>query len=242
MEQIKNTILIFKINGRHWQTPGVCQGKGVVMKRQGLIYPGEYYHVFNRGNNKQIICYDTRDYARLLFLILTCQSPSTFDHLGRHVSHYIKHGTLKITQKQHREMVNTRYVELVGFSIMPNHFHILVYEKDEDGIMRYLHRVQTAYAKYINIRYDKKGHLFQGPYKAVHVSSNVQLLHTSAYIHMNPVEIHGVNIPEKFQWSSFQDYIFNNRWNDLLMKNHIIEQFSSKSSYADYVKRSGAKS
>lgn len=213
------------------------------MQPRAHIYSDEYYHVFNRGNNKQIICFDTRDYIRLLFLIIMCQSPVAFTNMGRQVSYFLKHGTFNLTSKEIQEICSTRYVDLVAFVIMPNHFHVLLYAKEEDGITRYMHRIQLAYAKYINTRYDKKGHLFQGPYKAVHISSNAQLLHTSAYIHMNPIEVHVVNVAlEKFRWSSFQDFAFENRWGDLLIKNHIMEQFSSGKSYIDYVKGSGAKS
>ena len=54
-----------------------------------------------------------------------------------------------------------------------------------------MQRILNAYTKYFNAKYKKTGHLFQGPFKAVHIERNEQLLHLSAYIHRNPREIKG---------------------------------------------------
>ena len=83
-------------------------------------------------------------------------------------------------------MITSRYVELVSFAFIPNHFHLIVHEKKENGISQYMQRILNAYTKYFNAKYKKTGHLFQGPFKAVHTESNEQLLHLSAYIHRNP--------------------------------------------------------
>lgn len=212
------------------------------MKRKGLIYPEEYYHIFNRSNDREVIFHDTFDYARMLFLILHCQSEVTFMNLGRQTSYYVRHRMFNIQKNVYDDVITNRYIELVSFALMPNHFHLIVYEKEENGIARYLQRIQNAYTKYINAKYDKQGHLFQGPYKAVHVSSNAQLLHTSAYVHMNPIEILNVSTPIcSFEWSSFQDYAFENRWNALLSNEVILKQFLSNHDYLEYVNQSGAK-
>lgn len=42
--------------------------------RKTPIAKGEYYHIFNRGNNKQTIFLDKRDKVRFLFLIIYFQS------------------------------------------------------------------------------------------------------------------------------------------------------------------------
>lgn len=55
------------------------------------IVSGEYYHILGRGNNKQKIFRDKKDYIRFLFLILYFQSPVTFINIGRMVKHYVKH-------------------------------------------------------------------------------------------------------------------------------------------------------
>ena len=135
-----------------------------------------------------------------------------------------------------------RTVELVAFCIMPNHFHLIIKELEEGGIATYMQRVLTAYSKYYNTKYEKSGHVFQGPYQAVHVGDNRQLLHLSAYIHRNPREISKwFNKEDQYQWSSYRDYIGENRWGDLLLLDIVLGQFKNKKKYHEFVKTSPAK-
>ena len=153
--------------------------------RKVIISPGEYYHIFNRGNDKQNIFRDDRDRIRFLFLLLYLQGKDSFPNAGRTVTHFVRHRVFNIRLGLIKKVVDEKHVELVAFTFMPNHFHILVGEKNEGGIARYMQRVLNAYTKYFNTRYQRSGHLMQGPYRAVHLKDNDQLLYTSAYIHRN---------------------------------------------------------
>ncbi len=203
---------------------------------------GEHYHIYNRSHDKQEIFLDSRDYARFLFLILYFQSPVEFFNLSRPVSQYVRRSAFNIDQQKVAEVLKTRTVELVSFAIMPNHFHLLVCEKRENGISKYMHRVQTAYAKYFNTKYKKVGHLWSGAYKVVSVDSNEQLLHLSAYIHRNPRGLkEWKNKEENYSWSSYQDYTKGNRWGLLIEQDIILEQFNSVAEYDDFLRTSSAK-
>lgn len=202
------------------------------------IAPGEYYHIYNRAVNKQTIFHDTGDYFRFLFLILYFQSPVVFQQLGRLVKDFVLSRASDIQD----EVIKKRTIELVAFCIMPNHFHLIAKETEEGAIAAYMQRVLTAYSKYFNTKYEKSGHVFQGPYQAVHVGDNRQLLHLSAYIHKNPREISKwFDKEEEYQWSSYQDYIGENRWGDLLSLDIILGQFKNKKKYHEFVKTSPAK-
>ncbi|MDO8471195.1 MAG: transposase [bacterium] len=202
------------------------------------IAPGEYYHIFNRAVNKQTIFHDTKDYFRFLFLILYFQSPIIFQQLGRLVKDFVLSRALDIQD----EVAKKRTIELVAFCIMPNHFHLIVKELEEGGIATYMQRALTAYSKYYNTKYEKSGHVFQGPYGAVHVGNNRQLLHLSAYIHRNPREISKwFNKEDQYEWSSYQDYIGDNRWGDLLLLDIVLGQFKDKKKYHGFVRTSPAK-
>lgn len=210
--------------------------------RTTSVSVGEHYHIFNRGNNKQIIFLDNKDWIRFLFLIIYLQSPIVFQNLGRQVSYFVKNRAFNINEGEKNEVIKKRYVKLVGFALMPNHFHLLVHEFEENGIAKYMQRVLCAYTKYINTKYKKSGHLFQGPYKSVHVKNNKQLLYLSTYIHRNPRELPlWKNKENTYPWSSYQDYIKENRWGQLLETDIITEQFSAKKEYEDFVKSSPAK-
>lgn len=203
------------------------------------IAPGEYYHIFNRGVNKQLIFHETTDWARFLFLILHFQSPVIFQNIGRPTKEFVKHSVFNINSD---EIIKKRYVELTAFCLMPNHFHLIVKEVEEGGISQYMQRVLNSYTKYFNTKYKKSGHLFQGPYKAVHVGNNEQLLYLSAYIHRNPREFtNWSGKEEKYQWSSYQDLVKQNRFEKLINSDIITDQFKNKNDYNNFVKTSGAK-
>ena len=171
------------------------------------IVLGEYYHIFNRGNNKQNIFLDNRDWIRFLFLILYFQSSLSIYNIGRQVSYFAKHQKFNISNELFEKITGNRTTELIGFVLMPNHFHLILQETKENGISKYMLRVQDAYTKYINTKYDKSGHLFQGIFQRIRVKNNKQLLYLSAYIHHNPRELkEWKNKEEKFYWSSYQDF------------------------------------
>ncbi len=210
--------------------------------RTTSIAVGEYYHVFNRGNNKQPLFYEPIDWSRFLFLILYFQSPEIIYNISRYVAPFVRRRAFNISDELLKEIINNRSVELINFALMPNHFHLTVKEVKENGISQYMQRVLTAYSKYINTKYQKSGHLFQGPYKVVHVENNTQLLHLSAYIHRNPRELKEWRKKElEYPWSSYQDYLKNDRWKGLLVKDIILEQFENAKEYGDFVKSSTAK-
>ncbi len=206
------------------------------------IAPGEYYHLFNRGNNKQQIFLDEKDKARFLFLILYFQSPEILYNIGRYVSRFVRHRAFNIDKSMIAEIIKNRSVELVNFALMPNHFHLTIKEGIEGGISQYMQRVLTAYTKYFNTKYNKSGHLFQGPYKIVHVEDDRQLLHLSAYIHRNPREMKEWKQKDHvYTWSSYQDYTVTNRWGPLLLPDIVLDQFANKVEYLGFVKSSTAK-
>lgn len=212
--------------------------------RKTIITAGEYYHIYNRGNRKQNIFIDQRDYIRFLFLILYFQSPMPVHNISYTVASFIKHRVFNrvFNNSKEEEVVRTRTVDLTVFTLMQNHFHLIVYERKEDGISSYLQRVQNAYAKYFNNKYQTAGHVFQGPYQAVHVENNEQLLHVSAYVHRNQREMSKWrNKEHNYPWSSYQDYIHKNRWGKLLSQKIILKQFSDQSEYANFIKTSGTK-
>ena len=209
--------------------------------RKVKITPGEYYHIYNRSVGKQPIFLDARDWARFLFLIIHLQSPVVFYNIGRYVTTYVKYSVFNIGEEEMKKLLKTRYVELISFICMPNHFHLIVREKEGGGIARYLQRVQEAYSKYFNVKYKKSGHLFQGPYQAVHIKDNRQLLHLSAYLHRNSRRLDQWKGREHlYLWSSYQDYL-RNRWGDLLRPQVILEQFKNSREYKRFIQSSRVK-
>jgi putative transposase len=133
-------------------------------------------------------------------------------------------------------------MRILAFCLMPNHFHLIVKELEEEGISHYMQRVLNSYSKYYNTKYSRSGHVFQGPYQAVHIQDNRQLLHLSAYIHRNPREIEKWRgREEEYPWSSYQNFLSGSRWGDLLVPGIVTEQFKGQSGYKKFVETSPTK-
>ncbi len=128
-----------------------------------------YYHVYNRGVAKQKIFHDDYDYAVFLNLLKRyLDVESHEDPSGRQYEHLRKS------------------LELQAFYLMPNHFHLLVYLHDIDGLTKLMRGVCTAYTGYYNKKYKRVGTLFQGIFKASRITADNYLVHISRYIHLNP--------------------------------------------------------
>ncbi len=201
---------------------------------------GEHYHIYNRGNNRQDIFRKEADREKLLLLFLLFQSEINSELVKQSLLH---NGEELIALSSDSVFEKRRYVELINFILMPNHFHLTVYQTKKGGISKYLQRVQNAYTKYFNEKYDLSGHLFQGPYHLVRIASNEQLLHLSSYIHCNcrDLDKNWVGKEEKYYWSSFSDYVEKNRWGPMLKQKIVLEQFKSPHEYKQFVKTSGIK-
>lgn len=175
-------------------------------------------------------------------MIIYFQSSVTLTNPENYVNYFIEHSVFNISKKMGQKIGNNLLVRLESFCLMPNHFHLLVKESVEGGVSHYMQRVLNAYSKYFNTKYKKSGHVFQGPYKAVHVETNSQLLHLSSYIHRNPIDLNGWSRKlHQYPWSSYKDYVDNNRWGNLLDTSIILEQFTNTEKYLDFVATSTAK-
>ncbi len=173
-------------------------------------------------------------------MIIYFQSTYRFTNIGRVISRYQTYQDFGI--KNINKLLAGRYIDLMAFSLMPNHFHLLIKQRTEQGISQYMQRLLNSYTKYFNTKYERSGHLFQGPFKAIHIQNRQQLLYLSAYIHRNAREIPQWKNQEcLYPWSSFQDYAKQNRWPDLLKTNYLLKQFESPKDYQDFVDNSGAK-
>lgn len=202
------------------------------------IVTDEIYHVYNRGDQKQVLFRNDRDYARMLFALLYFQSPKSFRNIKRKVDVFMHEGSFGVDGKK---VVDDRHVELINFCLMPNHFHLTVKNVASKGISSYLQRLQNSYGRYFNTKYDKTGYVFEGPYRSKHVSTDVQLQYLSAYIHKNPKELTGEKKYSQYQWSSYTDYLTENRWGDLLALDVILDGYSSVNQYQEFVESTEAK-
>lgn len=135
--------------------------------------PNKVYHAFNRGVEGRTIFRDDRDFRTFLyFLKFYLSSPEKL--------------------KEELPLISTIQnlygkISLLSYCLMPNHFHLLVSQKEKDAMTKLLRRVSVSYSNYFNNRYRRNGVLFQGVYKAVMAESLLEILIASRYVNLNPI-------------------------------------------------------
>lgn len=90
---------------------------------------------------------------------------------------------------------------LLSYCYMPNHFHlVLKCRSDLKAIPQFMACFMTAYVTYFNRRYNKVGHLFQGPFQVRRIKGLLDLRTVISYIKHNPVEAGFIKEGEKYRW------------------------------------------
>lgn len=175
---------------------------------------GGYYHVYNRGNNRQDIFLDDEDRKFFLFRMREAVYP---EFAG-----------------SRRKPLPVGSFTILAYCLMPNHFHLLVRQNLNTPISELIKKVCTGYSKYFNKKYERVGHVFQDQYKAVVISNDGYLKWVSAYIHQNP-KIGGlVEDLKDYPWSSYLDYM-SLRKGKLCSKDLILGMFASTEKYKEFV-------
>jgi putative transposase len=106
------------------------------------------------------------------------------------------------------ERTKERYSYLLhAYVFMDNHYHFLL-ETPRANIRQIMQNINTSYTVFVNRKYNRSGHLFQGRYKAFIVDKDGYLLDLGRYIHLNPVRAGVVKRADNYRWSSYRDYLY----------------------------------
>ena len=164
-----------------------------------------YYHIYNRGVNKERIFLDDQDYKTFLsYLKFYLSFPD------------LRGDSSQVKIAPSKQLKNyADQVKLIAYCLLPNHFHLLIWQDEFDRINFFMRSLATKYSRYFNRKYNRVGPVFQSVYKAVLIESEPQLLYLSKYIHRNPIEL----LPARrllvdYKYSSFPNYLglFNQTW------------------------------
>ena len=99
-------------------------------------------------------------------------------------------------------------VKVYSYCLLPDHLHMLVEVDKDTPISAFMHKLTSAYTKYYNSRYERKGHLFRERFQTAFVEKNPQLLlNLTAYIHLNPKRLQLVLQADSYPQSSYGLYI-----------------------------------
>jgi putative transposase len=72
---------------------------------------------------------------------------------------------------------------------MQNHYHLILRERTENGIARFMQKVGTMYTMYFNAKNDRVGGLFVRPFRSKHIDTDDYLKRVIQYVHLNPAEL-----------------------------------------------------
>ena len=173
--------------------------------------PNSYYHVYARGNSRSEIFLDSQDYAFFLKLFQRYLSKEPkFDRIGNPYPHLYNK------------------LELIAYCLVPNHFHLLLYQQEEGVMQKFMRGLMTSYSRYFNRKYHKTGSLFETRYKASHIDHQNYLEHITRYIHLNAKDW------RDHPYSSINFYAGDEKaqW---LRPERVLELFKGKTDYLKFV-------
>jgi putative transposase len=134
---------------------------------------------------------------------------------------------------------------------MDNHYHLMLSPKIEDGVPRFMKKLNMGYAKYFNERYQRNGALFQGKYKSILINNHSHFVHLPYYIHLNPLDYYlpewrekrlkslsqAIKFLENYRWSSHLNYLDKNNFSSVINKNFLSEIFGSNKKYQETIRQ-----
>jgi len=197
-------------------------------QRDANLSIDEYFHLYNRGNSKQLIFKSGSDYRRFMSLL------------------FISNGSYAFKLRDYRDSPDLYQIErgdplvaIGAYCLMPNHFHILVKPLVEGGISVFMKKLATGYSMYFNRVYERTGTLFEGRYKSKHVDSDEYLKYLYAYIHLNPLKLidpewrskgladiqGGREYLMQYSFSSYPDFVGKPRRERVLISNEHFPQY-----------------
>lgn len=198
-----------------------------------------YYHIYNRGVNKEGIFENPQDYSVFLNYLKEALSPPSKPNELETFEININGCTFIKPKRQPKNFYGE--IDLIAYALMPNHFHLLIKQNKKESMEAFVKSIFTRYSMYFNKTYDRIGPLFQGVYKAVLIENENYLLHLSRYIHLNPKE----NFADLTKaYSSYSDYIGTKK--TLWLNPHLVldffnqpinPEFKKINNYKDFVEK-----
>ena len=187
---------------------------------------GQYYHIYNRGTDKRIIFKNKQDLERFLMSI---KRFNTLDPIG-----HIRYGLDNPKRNQ-------KLVDIICYSLNPNHYHLILSPLVENGIEKFMQKLGAGYTLYINEKYKRSGVLLQGKFKSILIKTDKYLMYLSAYVNLNN-KIHFLSRSNSkkeklFYKSSWDEFIKENKENkeNICNKAIILDRYEGNiSEYKEF--------
>jgi len=214
--------------------------------RQQQFFNGEIYHVVTRRLEDHLLFKNIDDYYRGVFSIYKFNTTEPVEIAERRKLRTQLKRKLKAFEAKGERVSATlsvdnrdKLVEILAFSLMPNHIHLLLRQLKDGGITTFMNKFGAGYPAYFKQKYGlkRKGYFFQGRFVSVYVKTNNQLKIVFVYIHVNPISLIepkwkdiGIQNPEKaiefvenYKWSSYSDYIGKKNFSSVTGRDFLSE-------------------
>ena len=206
---------------------------------------GKIYHLYNRGADKRPIVCDEHDrfrFVRSLFEFNDIDSRPNPIRSSKIQS--VEVGLQQIGKYKKEEKRESRklLIDIIAFCLMDNHYHLMVRQRVDGGISKFVQKFGTGYTHYFNQRHERSGVLFQGKFKSVLVSGDSQFNFLPLYIHANPLDKkfkgwrekemenpkQAIEFLKKYRWSSFLDYVGIKNFPSVTQRELLLEYFGGE--------------
>ena len=204
------------------------------------------YHVLNRGVDKRKIFLDEEDYFRFIHDLFEFNDADLVNN-----ALYRFHRQSKVVGRPYIKKKRKMLVDILVFCLMPNHYHLLLASRGDNGIPRFMHKMNGVYARYFNEKYKRRGALFEGGYKSVAVKTDAHFIHLPYYIHLNPLDLiapewrnrelrdykEALKFLGSYRWSSHLDYAGIKNFPSVTQREFLTKFFSNSSEYKKSIKK-----
>jgi len=176
------------------------------------IEPEKFYHIWNRGNNRENLFYKIANYEYFLRMYAEYLDPVAETY------------AFCLLPNHFHLLIRTKaFSEVSPAGETP---------KKSNPVSLAFQKLFTAYSQAINIQQHRTGSLFQKPFKRLEVTSTRQLVYLAHYIHTNP-QNHGIiDDFRHYPWSSYNRILINRPTK--LQKEAVIGWFSNKDNYRSF--------
>ncbi|MFH0739959.1 MAG: transposase [bacterium] len=227
-------------------------------ERKSIFLNDEIYHITARRIGEDLLFKDVKDYYRGIFSIFELNNLNYVEIRKRRAerAQWKKKSSGSPTSATLEPDKRDKLVEILAFSFMPNHIHLLLKQIKDDGISKFMQKCCGGYARYFKEKYKElnKGYFFQNRFHATHIEDDNQLKTAFVYVHTNPIALiepgwkeNGIINPEKaidflenYKWSSYQDYIGKENFSSVTQREFLSEAMEGvkgcRGSVEDWIK------
>lgn len=205
---------------------------------------GEFYHIYNRGTDKRPIFLNPEDNERFL------ESLHLFNDRRYAAPRTQLQKVEALSMSEHFDFEREHFVEPCAYTLIPNHFHLLVRQLIDGGISRLMQKLEMGYSKYLNLKIDRAGTLYESPFKAIHVSNEAHLVHLPVYIHLNILDAFGfpwrdglvenweeaLPLMDSYRWSSHGAYVGRDQHLPIVTPDTIRNFYDSPEEYISHIR------